>query len=72
MRTKTIGFVATLVLILMMTFAATISAHEGETHGCHWSSGSEFGKHHGEMAQAGMLGVDNNPGVHQGYSICVP
>jgi hypothetical protein len=72
MRTKTIGFVATLVLILMLTFAATISAQDGETHGCHWNSGSEFGQHHAAMAQEGMLGANNNPGVHYGYSVCVP
>jgi len=33
---------------------------------------SGFGQHNAEMAQAGMLGKDMNPGMHQGASTCLP
>ncbi len=33
---------------------------------------SGFGQHHAGMAQEGMLGKDMNPGMHQGYSSCLP
>lgn len=35
-------------------------------------AGRAFGQHHAGMAQAGMIGQDMNPGMHQGFSGWTP
>ena len=60
------------VLLVMLVLATTAFAQDGEMHECHWESGRAFGQHVAEHAKMGMLGADHNPGMHQGYSLCVP
>jgi hypothetical protein len=69
MPRKILILVTGLVLLLAIVF--TGGAFAQESHECHWESGMAFGQHHAEMARAGMLGADENPGTHhRGYSIC--
>jgi hypothetical protein len=58
-----------LVVLLSMLVVSPAWASDGEPH-C--ESGKIFGQHHAEMAQAGLLGEDMNPGMHQGFSSCLP
>lgn len=60
------------VVALVMLSASVVIAHEGEVHECHWESGQAFGQHVAEHARAGHLGAEHQPGMHQGYSLCVP
>ncbi len=56
---------------LSLTFVSVRPASaEGEM--CPCGSGRDFGQHHAQMAQEGMLGKDMNPGMHQGFSACLP
>jgi hypothetical protein len=32
---------------------------------------SEFGRHVSAMARDGHLGAEHNPGMHNGYSVCI-
>jgi hypothetical protein len=69
MRAKFAILVLFVFLSLTFVFARTASA-EGEM--CPCGSGREFGQHHAQMAQNGMLGKDMHPGMHQGFSACLP
>ncbi len=64
---KRIVLIGLLVLVLALVVAVPAFAQED-----HCASGRAFGQHHAEMAQMGMLGKDMNPGMHQGYSTCLP
>lgn len=59
------------VIVLVSLFAASPAlAHEGDP--AHCESGAIFGAHHADMAQQGMLNGAMNPGMHLGYSTCLP
>ncbi len=66
MRVKIVVLILVLALVLPFVGVSTASA-QGE----HCASGYVFGQHHAEMARAGMLGQDMNPGMHQGFSHCL-
>lgn len=55
--------VAVLAVVLMFALAAPAFAVNGSG-----GAGRDFGLHHAEHAQAGHLGADMNPGMHQGFS----
>lgn len=58
--------IALVVIVLsLMAFIPALAQHED-----HCDSGQNFGQHHAEMAQAGELGKEMNPGMHQGFSHC--
>lgn len=63
-----IVLILVVIIIVSLLAAPQALAHDGE----HCASGAAFGQHHAEMAQAGMLGAEMNPGMHQGYSTCLP
>ena len=69
-----------LVALLALTLAAPAWADEGDPHG-HLCAGvnvagkpnaSAFAEHVVHHAQEGLLGAEHHPGMHRGYSICVP
>jgi hypothetical protein len=60
-----------LALIVVLVSLLAVAPAFAEEHP-HCESGAVFGQHHAEMAQAGELGADMNPGMHQGYSACLP
>ncbi len=60
------------VLALVMLSVSAVVAHEGDVHECHWDSGQAFGVHAADHAQTGHLGAEHHPGMHDGYSLCVP
>jgi hypothetical protein len=64
MRRSLIAISAGLLLVL----AAALPAAASDM--C--DSGREFGAHHSAMAQSGELGQDMNPGMHRGFSVCLP
>jgi hypothetical protein len=61
-------FVVTL-LVLLVVLALAVPAFAQEEH-C--ASGEDFGLHHADMAQESMLSGEHNPGMHEGYSHCLP
>lgn len=61
--------------LMIGAFVAALSFHgvpvlasDGPETCPHPATGSEFGAHVSDMARAGHLGADMNPGVHRGYS----
>lgn len=57
------------MLALMLSLWGVGSALAEEDH-C--ASGKAFGQHHAEMAQDGLLNGEMNPGMHEGFSTCLP
>ena len=55
---------------LLLALAATLPAAASEAEMC--VSGAAFGAMHAEHARDGMLGSRMNPGMHQGFSVCMP
>ena len=55
-------------LLLALAFALPVAASEAEM--C--VSGADFGAMHAEHARDGMLGAAMHPGMHAGFSICIP
>lgn len=65
MRRLVVSLIAGLLLIAAMA-VPTAAAVECD-------SGQMFAQEHiVPAAHAGMLGGDQNPGMHHGYSVCVP
>jgi hypothetical protein len=65
MRRIVVSFAAGLLLILAVAVPSVAAAECG--------SGQMFAREHVVLAaRAGMLGGDMNPGMHHGYSTCVP
>jgi hypothetical protein len=62
--------VLSLVLGALLVLVAAIPALAADQDMC--ASGSAFGAMHAEHARAGMLDGSMNPGMHQGYSVCLP
>lgn len=60
MKTIIVTLAALFVLLLVPAGALAANASGG--------AGEAFGLHHSEMAAAGVLGADMNPGMHQGFS----
>ena len=68
-----------LVLLLSFAAAAPALANDGDPHhhlcqdinGNDKVNGQDFAQHVVQHAQAGTLGAEHNPGMHQGFSICV-
>jgi hypothetical protein len=59
---KTIGITLVALFALLLVPAGALAANASG------GAGQEFGQHHAEMATAGMLGADMNPGTHFGFS----
>jgi hypothetical protein len=55
---------------LLLAVVAALPAAATEAEMC--ASGRDFGAMHAEHARAGMLGQEMNPGIHQGFSVCLP
>lgn len=67
-------FVAILILLIFSSsnFVLAIADNSHE-HICEdFSSGQLFGQHVSMHAREGHFNGEMNPGVHEGYSICVP
>jgi len=68
-----------LVLLISFAAAAPALANDGDPHhhfcedinGDSKINGQDFAQHVVQHAQTGMLGAEHNPGMHQGFSICV-
>ena len=59
-----VGVAAAAALLVVPSAALATNGSDG--------AGQAFGQHHAAMAQAGMLGQDMNPGMHQGFSGWTP
>jgi len=59
-----VSVLAAATLLIMPSAALATNGSDG--------AGQAFGQHHADMAQAGMLGSDMNPGMHQGFSGWTP
>jgi hypothetical protein len=59
-----------LVLGAVLALAAAVPAFASEQEMC--ASGAAFGAMHAEHARAGMLNGAMNPGMHRGFSVCLP
>ena len=53
---------------LLLALAAALPAAASDM--C--ASGRDFGAHHSAMARNGELGQGMNPGMHRGFSVCLP
>lgn len=68
-----------LVLLVSLMVTAPALANDGDPqhHLCEDINGDgkingrDFAQHIVQHAQAGILGAEHNPGMHQGFSICV-
>ena len=59
--------IAALVMALTVPGIPAL-ADDGSGTCPHPATGAEFGAHVSDMARAGHLGADMNPGMHRGYS----
>ena len=67
-----------LVLLILFAVAAPALANDGDPHhhlcqdinGDGKINGQDFAQHVVQHAQAGILGAEHNPGMHEGFSIC--
>lgn len=74
MRRRLAAGIAGIVMTVGLVAPVAAMEHEHEHHFCtdmDQPGASEFGRHVAEMAQQGHLGAEHNPGMHQGYSVCV-
>lgn len=56
-------------LVAALTIPATPALADDGSGTCpDMATGAEFGTHVSDMARAGHLGADMNPGMHRGYS----
>ena len=58
--------IAALVMVLTIPGIPVLADDGSGT--CPDMTGAEFGAHVSDMARAGHLGADMNPGMHRGYS----
>lgn len=65
-------FAVIILLGILLTMAGAVMPALAEDGECHFDSELAFGEHHSDMAQLGMLDAEHNPGMHEGYSPCVP
>ena len=61
MKRTSLFFVLALALLLVFALAGSALAAVPAN-----GTGADFGLHHADMAQQGMLGKMMNPGMHQG------
>ncbi len=66
MRRSLLGLAMAALLVL----AISVPALASEKEMC--MSGAAFGAMHAEHARAGMLNGAMSPGMHQGFSVCLP
>jgi hypothetical protein len=59
-----------LAFAALLALATAVPALASEKEMC--MSGAAFGAMHAEHARAGMLDGAMNPGMHQGFSVCLP
>jgi hypothetical protein len=68
---KRLLFALALALPLTVAGSGVAVAHEGDMCAL-VPTGAAFGQHVAMHAQMGMFDGSMNPGMHQGYSPCVP
>jgi len=66
-------FITFLAISIVLAQASFVLAEHNNEHLCEmFPTGHDFGMHVAEHAQAGHFSGEMNPGMHKGYSICVP